>query len=125
MAQGNYREYLRGPQVRIKKYFYVLRPLLAVLWIEHGLGVVPMEFETLLSRLPLAENVILETKKPIVEKRSGKELDVGPRIPAIGDFIDQELGRLEQNPLILPSSPIPIEPLDDLFQETLREVWTP
>ncbi len=34
MAQGNYREYLKGEIVWVKKYFYVLRPLLAINWIE-------------------------------------------------------------------------------------------
>jgi predicted nucleotidyltransferase len=34
MAEGNYREYLRGDEVWVKKYFYVLRPVLACQWIE-------------------------------------------------------------------------------------------
>ena len=34
MATGNNREYLQGSQVKIKKYFYVLRPLFACMWIE-------------------------------------------------------------------------------------------
>jgi len=33
MARGNYRQYLAGEQVRLKKYLYVLRPLLAAKWI--------------------------------------------------------------------------------------------
>lgn len=33
MAEGNYREYLKGEIVRAKKYFYVLRPVLACRWI--------------------------------------------------------------------------------------------
>jgi len=32
MARGNYREYLKGDVVWIKKYFYVLRPILAMNW---------------------------------------------------------------------------------------------
>jgi predicted nucleotidyltransferase len=36
MARGNYREYLKGDVVWIKKYFYVLRPILAMKWIERG-----------------------------------------------------------------------------------------
>lgn len=35
MAKGNFREYLQGDLVRAKKYFYVLRPILACLWIEN------------------------------------------------------------------------------------------
>ena len=34
MARGNYREFLRRDRVRLKKYLYVLRPLLAWLWIR-------------------------------------------------------------------------------------------
>ena len=30
--------------MRVKKYLYVLRPLLAVRWLESGRGIVPMPF---------------------------------------------------------------------------------
>lgn len=52
MARGNYRMYLRGDMVRLKKYLYVLRPLLATLWIEQGRGIAPMRaFRTSLKPL--------------------------------------------------------------------------
>ena len=34
MARRNFREYLHGEQVWVKKYFYVLRPLFAVQWLS-------------------------------------------------------------------------------------------
>lgn len=33
MAKSNYHKYLQGEEVRLKKYFYVLRPILAAQWI--------------------------------------------------------------------------------------------
>jgi predicted nucleotidyltransferase len=51
MARKNYREYLRGDTVRLKKYLYVLRPLLATLWIEQGRGVAPMRFQDLVDAI--------------------------------------------------------------------------
>ncbi len=51
MAKGNFRGYLRGEQVRTKKYLYVLRPLLACLWIQRFPEPPPMAFELLLERL--------------------------------------------------------------------------
>jgi len=51
MARGNYRDYLKGPMVWVKKYFYVLRPLLAIKWIEQALGVVPTEFQVLVDQV--------------------------------------------------------------------------
>ena len=47
MARRNAREYVLGNRVRLKKYFYVLRPLLAIRHIEQGLGVPPVRFESL------------------------------------------------------------------------------
>ncbi len=51
MARGNFREYLKGEEVWVKKYFYVLRPILAMNWIEKELGVVPTDFNVLVEKL--------------------------------------------------------------------------
>ena len=48
MAEGNYREFLRGDMVKAKKYFYVLRPILACLWILEKGTPPPMLFSELL-----------------------------------------------------------------------------
>lgn len=48
MAETNYREYLKTDQVRIKKYFYVLRPLLAAKWILDKECPPPMLFSDLM-----------------------------------------------------------------------------
>ena len=34
MSEGNFRKYLGGEDVSLKKYFYALRPVLACRWIE-------------------------------------------------------------------------------------------
>lgn len=98
MARGNYREYLKGDEVRTKKYFYVLRPLLAMLWIERGMGIVPTTFQDLVEEV-LGEGIL---KKEILEllerKRGGLESEKGPRLPVISDFIEKELARLEKAP---------------------------
>ena len=60
MAEGNYRDYLRGEMVRAKKYFYVLRPILACKWILEKGTPPPMLFTDLVkSELPddLSETV--------------------------------------------------------------------
>lgn len=46
-ATGNYREYLKGEDVKLKKYFYVLRPLLACKWILEKDTPPPMLFSEL------------------------------------------------------------------------------
>jgi len=51
MAENNFRKYLKEEYVWTKKYFYVLRPVLACIWIERGHGVVPIEFGRLVERV--------------------------------------------------------------------------
>jgi hypothetical protein len=124
MAQGNMREYLRGDIVWRKKYFYVLRPLLAMLWIERGLGPVPIEFGRLLDATVTDPRVRRAVDELLEAKRSGAELDRGPAIPALGGFIASEMTRLEGTAAERPSSAPSVEQLDDLFRDILAEVWT-
>ena len=123
MAQGNYREYLKGEAVRVKKYFYVLRPVLACRWIESGYGAVPMEFETLLDRF-LPDGEIKEKIDELLErKKNGRELDDGPRIPALNTFIEKELRHLEMKFREKKAAAPDMMKLNQLFQEAIREVW--
>jgi predicted nucleotidyltransferase len=123
MARGNFREYLKGDEVWVKKYFYVLRPLLAMIWIEKGLGVIPTDFKILVNQIVTEHTLKREIEYLISAKRDGAELDRGPRIPPISEFIERELERWEQheieNNYRTPSS----EKLDLLFRNALSEVW--
>ena len=51
------------------------------------------------------------------------ELAEGPRQPAIHAFVTAEMDRLEAVAAGLPKSPPDPEPLNELFRQTLREVW--
>lgn len=124
MARGNVREYLRGEVVWRKKYFYVLRPLLAMRWIESGLGPVPIEFGRLLESTvddPMLRRAIEEL---LEQKKAGAELDRGPRIDPISDFIETEMVRLEAGADDKPSGSPPVEDLNSFFRDVLREVWS-
>ena len=123
MAQGNYREYLKGEVVWIKKYFYVLRPILAMNWIERGWGVVPTDFNILVSKLTLEPPVATEIDRLLAAKRAGAELDRGPRIEALSCFIAAELDRWENNGVIHQKRPSQSGKLDELFRTTLAEAW--
>ena len=123
MAEGNFREYLRGETVRIKKYFYVLRPLLGCRWIEAGLGPVPMEFGILVEKMASSEILKQEIHKLLERKQSGQELDFEPRIPTISDFIESEIERIkkqtDQQSALLNHT----DNLDEFFRSALTEIW--
>jgi len=96
MARGNVREYLRGDVVWLKKYFYVLRPLMAMLWIEKDFGPVPIEFNRLVDAVIDDEELRQEIHRLLEAKKVGGELNRGPRITAISRFIETEMSRLER-----------------------------
>ena len=124
MAQKNYREYLKGDIVRVKKYFYVLRPLLAIKWIEEFDDVVPMEFGTLIERT-ITDTELKRVIADLVErKRNGLELDRGPAIPQISNFISAELERIERNSAISKTTKATTEKLNEVFRESLAEAWS-
>ena len=90
MARGNAREYLFQDKVKLKKYFYVLRPLMAIRYIESGLGVPPVEFERLVEAVA-PEQIKPGIAKLLELKRKTPELGLGDPIPEIGDFIAGDL----------------------------------
>ncbi len=118
MARRNHREFLTREQVRLKKYLYVLRPLLATLWIEQGLGSAPMRFATLVEELIVDAQLRAAIDELLRVKRSAQESEYGPPQTIIDAFITRELTRLEA---ALPPRPQSIDGagLDRLLMETV------
>lgn len=122
MARGNFRDYLKGDTVWIKKYFYVLRPILACIWIERDMGVVPMEFSALVEGVLQDQRPVEAAISRLLEaKKAGHELDNGPRIPEISEFVERELNRLSALGLKPPQRP-GNELLDIAFRAILMEL---
>lgn len=94
MARRNARVYLQGEQVRLKKYFYVLRPLLAIRFLEARGGLPPVDFEALVAAAspPAVRDAITSL---LALKRESTELGQGPAIPVLTAFINAELARQE------------------------------
>lgn len=123
MARGNFRDYLQGDTVWVKKYFYVLRPLLAMKWIEEGLGIAPTDFNVTLEKLALAGELKEAIANLLESKRSGDELDKGEKIPVISNFIESELEHWENSKIPQKIFHHNGNKLDVFFRESIREVW--
>jgi uncharacterized protein len=125
MAKGNYREYLQGDQVKIKKYFYVLRPILACGWIERYNGMPPMEFDRLVEALiPEDSELYTVVQQLLSRKKAGDELDYEPRLNPINDYLEERIAYFEKAAVLLPSGEgTRDQQLDTLFRAALKEVW--
>ena len=77
----NFLEHLDQKElVKYKKYFYVLRPILACKWIERKASPPPVLFQTLVNEVledEMKESVILllEHKKQMTESERGQKID--------------------------------------------------
>lgn len=119
MARGNFRQYLRGDVVRLKKYLYVLRPILAIHWIEREVSPVPVRFDELVEATVRDAELKAAIRRLVAQKRRGFESDLGPRIDIISRFIEDELARLDDAAPGL-SAPVPdLSPLNALFRSVL------
>ena len=122
MAQGNYREFLRGDTVWVKKYFYVLRPLLAMKWIKAEVGPVPIEFQALVDKCVESEELKQAIDNLLARKKAGQELDRRPKIAVISDFIEGELERLKTVIDLEKRIKPDFDKLNALFRNALEEI---
>lgn len=119
MAKTNYRGYLREPIVRLKKYFYVLRPLLAARWVMRTGQAPPIEFERLLTMLDDAE-VLDAIQTLLAQKRTALELGLAPAVPVLNAFIEAELDDVPTDVPEKPGGAHVIATLNRLFHDALR-----
>ena len=116
MAQGNNRSYLQGDFVWIKKYFYVLRPLFAMQWIERKSTPVPMKFDVLVQNLIENAEIKNVIEQLVRDKKAGKELDKGPRIDVLSDYLNVEMERLAKIAASQTPSKPPVQELNTFFR---------
>jgi predicted nucleotidyltransferase len=120
MAKGNFREYLKKELVPLKKYFYVLRPLLAIMWLEKYDKPAPIEFEVL--RKLVSDNKPLDEaiSDLLARKRASLEKEYAPAVSAINAFIVSELERHESYAEKLKGRDADFESLNLLFKAVLE-----
>ena len=105
MAEKNYREYLRKDDVRMKKYFYVLRPILACRWLLNRKTPPPVLFTELLAA-ELPTTLETEVYSLLELKQHSPEVKIIPRIDKLNAYLDisvaeikKELQRMDESPV--------------------------
>ncbi|MFJ2336662.1 DNA polymerase beta superfamily protein [Pseudomonas protegens] len=123
MAKTNYRSYLQAPQVPLQKYFYVLRPLLSVRWLEQFHKPAPIEFEKLRGVIEGEPELQQAIDDLLAIKLQSPKMGLSLQVMPIQQFIERELHRLETiKPLRRERTEV--EPLlSGLFRSLLKEAW--
>lgn len=118
MALTNSRAYLQGETVKLKKYLYCLRPIMAYLYLERTGDWPPVLFQELVDHEVKEPDLRAAIAGLVEAKSKSGELGVGDRIEPIDLFIREQIERMEH--VKLPSSPSEnLEPLNALFRSEL------
>lgn len=102
-AKRNYREYLKGDTVKLKKYFYVLRPILACKWILAEVTPPPMLFRTLMDKY-LDDEIKPDVLQLLDLKMNAPEIATGKRRDTVNAYIDRNIEQMEEIIKTLPDT---------------------
>lgn len=93
-ATSNYRDCLQGDVVRYKKYFYVLRPLLACKWILDKGTPPPVDFGTLMDAY-LDKELVPDVQRLLELKTTAPPIIEGAPIEKVNEYIERTIKELE------------------------------
>ena len=119
MAKSNVRSNFSTAEVVLKKYLYVLRPVLACVWIMQKHTVPPTEFSKLVDEV-LPDELKTSVEELLAVKMKSGEKEKGSRIPQIDSFIEAKLNEATVFP-VTDEVQKNYEMLDELFLEIVRQ----
>jgi len=123
MAKNSRRNRLTGEQVRYKKYFSTLRPLLAARWIREYGSIPPVKFAELVNSLVTGCALLDEINALLKIKTETTGTATGPasRWIQIHNFIERELAKAsEWHPK--PDTKLGSQALDDYLRRAVRKL---
>ena len=120
MAEGNYREFLRGETVKAKKYFYVLRPVLACRWVIERKTPPPMLFSELASA-ELPDFLRPEVERLLDLKINAPEVKEIPRIDILNEYLDESITDIKSGIAAMDDSDNNWTELNNMFLRTVAE----
>lgn len=118
-ARRNYHEFLQGDMVKLKKYFYVLRPILACRWILEKQTPPPVLFSE------LADACLERAMVPAVNdllrlKMETPEIGIGARIDVMNDYLEASIEEIDGLIRLLPNEEMGTwDELNRLFLKTV------
>ena len=100
LGEGQWRKHVgENEEVNYKKYFYILRPALALRWLRLlPDSLPPMNLQALIAGIDLRPDIIDRIAALLESKARSKEIGTGPRIPEIDQLILAEFDRARQLP---------------------------
>ncbi|USR65484.1 nucleotidyltransferase domain-containing protein [Providencia stuartii] len=96
ISKRNLHTDFKGKEVKLKKYFYLLRAVLALRWIEMHKSMPPMAFSELVAATVTDKSVLAEIEALLVIKSNVDESHYGAKRPAIDALVMETVERAER-----------------------------
>ena len=122
LARNSHQRYVSGRKRTLKTFFYLLRTLLAALWIDARETPPPLDLEALAQAM-LPPDLHPELHRLLAIKRAGQEKDVVEEFGPLWEFAQRELGRLETQDRHFHRTWPPMDQLNILFRKFLDDIW--
>ena len=120
MAEKNRREYLEGEIVKVKKYFYVLRPVLACRWILKKKTPPPMLFAELMEA-ELPDALRADVNRLLDLKQNSPEVKMTAKVDKINTYLEDSIADIQNILKTLEETKLADwQELDDLFLQQLQ-----
>lgn len=125
IAEGNYRDYIKGKRdIKLKKYFYVLRAIFAARVVIETQSRPPIEFDELRAQVTLPKDIEALILEFLVQKAITNEKLLHKPSPFLNNYIEGELQEIQgiaEN--IKAHKSISYQELNTYFRETLQ-LWS-
>jgi predicted nucleotidyltransferase len=126
MARKHDKLYFEGKgatdEVSLKKYFYIIRPLLSVVWMtaKQEKALPPITFDDLIAGAPVPDAVLPHLSQLVQQKRLG-ELGKGPRIGELDQWLAELFAIATRYADTFPNgkNDTPIDEFDELLHTVL------
>lgn len=119
MAYNTFRDNLQSDQVKMKRYFYALRPVLACLWIIERQSIPPMEFQHL--RVLITEPQVQHSIDELMEQKllANEKAMITP-VYILNNWLADTLSFCKTQVPLLPSIKQQSDKLDHVFR---KYIW--
>ncbi len=106
----------------IKTWFYIMRPLLAMRWIEMKHKFPPMRFDHLVAGTITDTQLRDELATTVALKKQGNETDDFTPPLLAHEFMLNEIGRIDKMAPLISANTVPAD-LDHIFRAALHHAW--
>lgn len=122
LAKNSLKRGMQNGQMDLKKYFYVLRPLLALRWVLTQRTPPPMKFAPLLEEIKTDIEVYRAIHRLVRTKKAAQEGDSIRPVPLIQRYIKGSLANFEAQLPDLPVASTPHQALNRFFASCIHSI---